>query len=95
MSSNFKNNIKNNFNDLTSSREGESSAENTKEKNNNKFQLTRKKDDKVNKKIFNVYMDMDLANRLEKVSKKSKYSRNELINMMCTYCLDNLDFKEK
>jgi hypothetical protein len=61
---------------------------------NTKFQLGKKKEDKTNKKAFNVYMDDIFIKELDKVGKRSGYSRNELVNKMCQWCLDNLEFKE-
>ncbi|AKN34260.1 hypothetical protein Ccar_25885 (plasmid) [Clostridium carboxidivorans P7] len=58
---------------------------------NNKFTLKKKLDDKKEKKAFNVYMNPDLIKELDKISKKSGYSRNELINLMCEYCVKNLE----
>jgi hypothetical protein len=81
--------------------------ENTGEKNDNKqtkndgivaskdkFKLEKKKEDKTNKKAFNVYMEDNIVKEIDKAAKKSGHSRNELINIMCQWCLTNLDFKE-
>lgn len=59
-----------------------------------KFILNKKVDDKKGKKAFNVYMQPDLIKELDKISKKSGYSRNELINLMCKYCVNNLEITE-
>lgn len=62
---------------------------------NTKFVLRKKSDDKKDKKAFNVYMQPDLIKELDKLSKKSGYSRNELINLMCDYCVKNLELIEE
>lgn len=59
-----------------------------------KFKLAKKKEDKSVKKAFNVYMEDNLLKDIDKVAKKSGYSRNELINIMCQWCVDNLEFTE-
>jgi hypothetical protein len=60
-----------------------------------KFTLKKKLDDKKEKKAFNVYMQPELIKELDKLSKKSGYSRNELINLMCEYCVKNLELIEQ
>lgn len=58
------------------------------------FKLSKKVDDKTNKKSFPVYMENDLLKRLDKLCTKSNYSRNELINIMIEDCLNNLEFED-
>jgi hypothetical protein len=61
----------------------------------NKFLLKKKVDDKKDKKAFNVYMYPDLIKKLDKISQKSGWSRNEIVNMMCEYCSDNVELIEE
>ena len=45
-------------------------------------------------KAFNVVMNKDLVERIDKLCKaKGGYSRNELVNKMCEYAIDNMDEK--
>jgi len=62
---------------------------------NTKFVLKKKVDSKTNKKAFNVYMLENLIKNLDQLGKKSGYSRNELINMMCEYCIQNVELIDK
>ncbi len=39
-------------------------------------------------------MDGALQKDLDKIVKKTGYSRNELINMMIKHCLENMEFIE-
>lgn len=59
-----------------------------------KFTLAKKKEDKTSKKAFNVYMEDNVVKEIDRAAKKSGHSRNELINIMCQWCIDNLEFKE-
>lgn len=92
MNDNFKNSIKQNItkDDKPENKISVNGNNNTE----NKFKLFKKKMDKTSKKAFNVYMESGLIKELDKVSKKSGYSRNELINIMCDWCINNLDFQE-
>lgn len=45
------------------------------------------------RKTFPIYMDPDLAKRLDKSCKQTGYTRNELINKMIEFCLDNLEVR--
>jgi hypothetical protein len=64
-------------------------------KTNTKFVIKKKVDDKKDKKAFNVYMPDSLVKDLDRISKKSCYSRNELINLMCEYCVNNIEIVEE
>lgn len=57
------------------------------------FTISVKQEEKPNQKTFNVYMDNDLVKELDKIAKKTKRSRNEVVNMMCEWCLKNIDIK--
>ncbi|OAA86340.1 CopG family transcriptional regulator [Clostridium coskatii] len=98
MSNNFKDSIKENINSNSNiNSDNKETVCNTDNhiSTSNKFHLSKKKTDKTNKKAFNVYMENDLIKNLDKLGRKSGYSRNELINLMCSWCLSNLDFSEE
>lgn len=59
-----------------------------------KFEIGKKKDDKSEKKSFPLYVDAPKQKELDKVVKKTGYSRNELINMMIDFCLDNIKYTD-
>jgi metal-responsive CopG/Arc/MetJ family transcriptional regulator len=61
----------------------------------NVFKITKKKSEKDEKKSFPLYMDIPVLKELDKVAKKTGYSRNELINMMIQRCLNNLEITEE
>jgi len=44
---------------------------------------------KASTKAFNVVMDKVLADKIDKLAKAKNYSRNQIINYMCEWCLDN------
>ena len=46
---------------------------------------------KASTKAFNVVMDKVLADKIDKLAKAKNYSRNQIINYMCEWCLDNED----
>lgn len=58
------------------------------------FKIGKKQEDKSIKKSFPLYMDGALQKDLDKIVKKTGYSRNELINMMIKHCLENMEFIE-
>lgn len=60
----------------------------------NKFILKKKATDKVNKKSFPVYLQAEKLKELDRICKMSGYSRNELVNLMLDYCIDNLEFQK-
>lgn len=66
----------------------------TVENTDNIFVLPKKVDDKRGKKAFNVYMDPDMLKELDKISKRSGWSRNEVINKMCEYCIKNIKIED-
>ena len=61
-------------------------------KENVTFKIGKKQDDKSIKKSFPLYVDAATQKELDKIVKKTGYSRNELINLMIRHCLDNLEF---
>lgn len=58
------------------------------------FRIGKKKENKIEKKPFPLYVDGSVQKELDKIVKKTGYSRNELINMMISHCLDNLEFTD-
>jgi len=59
-----------------------------------KFSIPIKTRLKNTTKAFNVVMDKTLVERIDKLAKlKGGYSRNQIINMMCEFSLDNMDEK--
>lgn len=97
MSNNFKDSIKSNI-----KKENQTlvSDTNVKESIHNKdedikiFKIGKKQENKSIKKSFPLYMDGSLQKDLDKIVKKTGYSRNELINMMIKHCLENMEFIE-
>lgn len=67
------------------------SEESEEDNTDSKFVLTKKKKQKAAKKTFPIYMEQDTARELDKVCNKTGYTRNELINKMIQFCLDNLE----
>jgi hypothetical protein len=97
MSNNFKNNITSNI-----KTKEETPISNTDIKDDTKveeietmkFEIGKKKDDKSEKKSFPLYVDAPKQKELDKVVKKTGYSRNELINMMIDFCLENIKYTD-
>lgn len=95
MAKDFKNNIANNIEIKTPRKDNINIREkNIEIKENLMFEIGKKELKKINKKNFPLYMENDKIKQLDKVCKKTGYSRNELINIMVDFCLDNLYFKE-
>lgn len=61
--------------------------------NDGAFILEKKTTQKKTKVNFPVYMDADKVNRLDTLCKRNGYSRNELINNMVGFCLENLEIR--
>ncbi len=97
MNNNFKNSIKSNIKKddetLISDATIKSDIE-TENQEINKFKIGKKQEDKSIKKSFPLYVDGEVQKDLDKVVKKTGYSRNELINMMIRYCLENLEYTD-
>lgn len=97
MSNNFKENIKSNIkkenqtsipsNDINDNIESKDQGTKT-------FKIGKKQEDKSIKKSFPLYVDGEVQKDLDKIVKKTGYSRNELINMMIKHCLENIEFTE-
>ena len=43
-------------------------------------------------KIISIRIKEDILNELDKIAKESNYSRNELINLILKYGIENLEF---
>jgi hypothetical protein len=97
MSNNFKNNITSNIKPkeetpvLNTDTKDDTKVE---EIETMKFEIGKKKDDKSEKKSFPLYVDAPKQKELDKVVKKTGYSRNELINMMIDFCLENIKYTD-
>lgn len=97
MSNDFKNNITNNI-----KKENEKSISNTDttndikvdEKEPMRFEIGKKQEDKNDRVQFPFYTDKTKQKDLDKVCKKTGYSRNELINMMIDFCLENIKYTD-
>ena len=98
MNNNFKNNI---INNIKPKDETSVSNINTKYEAENKeqvvkkFKIGKKKENKIEKKPFPLYVDAQKLKELDKIVKKTNYSRNELINLMIDFCLENIEFVEQ
>ena len=57
-----------------------------------KLKITRKLDD--NYKVFSVRIKKPIINELDKIAKKTNRSRNELINVMLEFSIENIDLDE-
>ncbi|MGN2371691.1 ribbon-helix-helix domain-containing protein [Clostridium cagae] len=98
MKNDFKNNIKNSI-----KKENQESISNTDIKEENQesisnttitFKIGKKQEDKSVRKSFPLYVDGEIQKELDKIVKRTGYSRNELINMMIQHCLDTLEFTD-
>ena len=56
---------------------------------NNSLKIKRRGED--GNKIISVRIKEDTLNKLDKISKESNYSRNELINLILKYGIENLE----
>lgn len=89
----LKNNIRSNIksNDEVSTSNSNSNIKKQDNHITKAFKLRKKVDEKIIKKNFPVYMNASLQKELDKICKKTGYSRNELIALMCEYCVQNLE----
>lgn len=97
MANNFKDSIKSNLkldNKAVDKNEHKNldAADNNEESSS--FILKKKVDDKKGKKVFNVYMQPEKLKELDKISKRTGWSRNEVVNKMIDYCIDNLKIED-
>ncbi|ADZ22957.1 hypothetical protein BJV85_003840 [Clostridium acetobutylicum] len=95
MKNNFRESIKNNIKSDVPEKKEEinDSLPEAKVVKEGTFKISKKKDEKSIKKTFNLYMDENLVKELDQICKKTGYSRNELINKMCDFCVNNIDFE--
>lgn len=54
------------------------------------FSIPTKTKIKAKTKAFNLIMKEDLTNQLDELAKEKGYSRNELINYICNFFVDNM-----
>lgn len=97
MSNNFKENIKSNIkkdNQTSISNNQINDNIESKDQGTKTFKIGKKQEDKSVKKSFPLYVDGATQKELDKIVKKTGYSRNELINMMIKHCLENIEFTE-
>lgn len=105
MNNNFKNNLKNNIKDnIKNENQVSESNINTnadikdqadpKDQEVTTFKIGKKQEDKNEKVQFPLYTFKPTVKELDKVVKKTGYSRNELINMMIDFCLKNIEFTD-
>ncbi|MBR2954053.1 MAG: CopG family transcriptional regulator [Clostridia bacterium] len=57
--------------------------------NNNSLKIKKRGED--GNKIISVRIKEDTLNELDRISKESNYSRNELINLILKYGVENLE----
>lgn len=93
MNNNFKSSIKNSIKKENQISELENNI-NTEVQETKTFKIGKKQEDKSIKKSFPLYVDGATQKELDKIVKKTGYSRNELINMMIKHCLDNIEFTD-
>lgn len=62
-------------------------------KNDEPFIIEKKQKHKINKKTFPIYMNEDMVNELDKICNKTGYTRNELINMIVSQALKNMQIR--
>lgn len=60
--------------------------------NDRKLKITRKLED--NYKVFSVRIKKSTTKELDKISKETNRSRNELINVLLEYGIKNIDMEE-
>lgn len=97
MNNNFKDSIKSNIKKESQTLVSDTNIKDnieSKDEDIKTFKIGKKQEDKSIKKSFPLYMDGALQKDLDKIVKKTGYSRNELINMMIKHCLENMEFVE-
>ncbi len=57
--------------------------------NSNPLKIKKRGED--GNKVISVRVKEDILNELDRISKESNYSRNELINLILRYGIDNLE----
>ncbi len=89
MAKNFTDNIKNNISTDGTNIKNEATKEIS--INNSKLVLGKKSENKTNKKAIPLYLLADKVKELDKICKKTGYSRNELLNILIDFGLDKLE----
>ena len=93
MSKDFKSNLITNIEKTTEKKEPTKKEIPSDTRQNLKFKLSKKEKAKVNRKSFPIYMDAEKIKELDKICKKTGYSRNELIDKMISYCIQNIEIE--
>lgn len=103
MNDKFKNNLKSNIKSNIKN-ENETSIADTNINTNDQadpidqpvttFKIGKKQEDKNEKVQFPLYTFKPTVKELDKIVKKTGYSRNELINMMIDFCIKNIEFTD-
>lgn len=105
MNNNFKNNLKNNIKDNIKNENKVSVSDNNINANIKDqadpidqpvttFKIGKKQEDKSDKVQFPLYTVKPTVKELDRIAKKTGYSRNELINMMIDFCIKNIEFTD-
>ena len=89
MKNDFRDSIKGNISTLGDTNIDVNKPEDA-ENTSSTFVINKKVEDKRNKKAFNIYMNPALVKELDRISKQTGWSRNEVINKMCNYCVINV-----
>ena len=55
------------------------------------FKIPIKTKKKIETKAFNVVMKLSLVDKIDILAKDRNYSRNQLINYICSFFIDNMD----
>ena len=90
MTKDFKSNLTANISKIS---EEDSKELNENKENNTRFKIDKKEKDKTSKKAFPLYLEEKKIKELDKISKKTGYSRNEIIDKMISYCIENIEFE--
>lgn len=90
----LKNKIKNNLKDKNVEPISDTNVKEEVQEVNKKFKIGKKQEDKEEKASFPFYTTNTKKKELDKICKKTKYSRNELINLMIDHCLENIEFED-
>ncbi len=91
---NIKNSIKKESQELISNIDIKEESQKLNRNTTIAFKIGKKQEDKSVRKSFPLYVDGAVQKELDKIVKRTGYSRNELINMMIQHCLDTLEFTD-
>ncbi len=93
MTMDFKKSIKGNLNTNDGDKKMKDNTTNDTEQVVSKFVIGKKREVKDKKVSFPIYMMESKKDKIDKIAKKTNYNRNELINMMIDFCIENIEFK--